>query len=68
MEAVLNVKQVHDDLHAQAVVADVERGVIDSIQPRPWQSETCIGDWHYDRQAVPKSCVHEARRGHPLAR
>ena len=50
MEAVLNVKQVHDDLHAQAVVADVERGVVDSILPRPWQSETCIGDWHYDRK------------------
>jgi alpha-L-fucosidase len=50
MEAVLNVKQVHDDLHAQAVVADVERGVVDRILPRPWQSETCIGDWHYDRK------------------
>lgn len=50
MEAVLNVKQVHDDLHAQAVVADIERGVIDRILPRPWQSETCIGDWHYDRK------------------
>ncbi len=50
MEAVLNVKQVHDDLHAQAVVADVERGVVAQILPRPWQSETCIGDWHYDRK------------------
>ena len=29
-------------------VADIERGVIDGILPRPWQSETCIGDWHYD--------------------
>ena len=56
MEAVLNVKGVlsakgvQDDLHAPAVVADVERGVIDRILPRPWQSETCVGEWHYDRR------------------
>jgi alpha-L-fucosidase len=33
-------------------VFDVERGVVDSIWPRPWQTDTCIGDWHYNRDTV----------------
>jgi alpha-L-fucosidase len=48
LEAVLNIKQVPANL-AKAVVADYERGVTDRIMPHPWQSETCIGDWHYNR-------------------
>ena len=48
MEAVLNIKQV-PDAQAKAVVADYERGVTNRIMPYAWQSETCIGDWHYDR-------------------
>jgi alpha-L-fucosidase len=27
----------------------VERGASPKIEPLPWQSETCIGNWHYDR-------------------
>ncbi len=49
MEAVLNIKGVPDKL-AKAVVADYERGVTNRIMPYPWQSETCIGDWHYNRE------------------
>jgi alpha-L-fucosidase len=30
-------------------VLDVERGVVDKIWPHPWQTDTCIGDWHYSR-------------------
>jgi alpha-L-fucosidase len=30
-------------------VYDIERGVADQIQPNPWQTDTCIGDWHYRR-------------------
>ena len=26
---------------------DRERGVLDDISPEPWQTDTCIGDWHY---------------------
>lgn len=48
MEAVLNIKGVPDKL-ARAVVADYERGVTNRIMPYAWQSETCIGDWHYNR-------------------
>jgi alpha-L-fucosidase len=31
------------------VVEDVERGFVDAIRPEPWQTCTCIGNWHYDR-------------------
>ena len=48
MEAVLNVKDVPDRL-AKAVVADYERGLTAEIMKHPWQSETCIGAWHYLR-------------------
>ena len=27
---------------------DVERGVCNDIQPAPWQTDTCLGSWHYD--------------------
>jgi len=49
MEAVLNGKQVPDHL-AKALVADYERGLTDGIMPYTWQSETCIGQWHYQRR------------------
>lgn len=27
---------------------DVERGVCNDIQKHPWQTDTCLGSWHYD--------------------
>ena len=32
-----------------ACTLDVERGVTDDIEPRPFQTDTCIGAWHYKR-------------------
>lgn len=48
VDAVLNVKQV-PPTKAKAVVADIERGLSSGILDHPWQSETCIGEWHYQR-------------------
>jgi alpha-L-fucosidase len=28
-------------------VLDIERGVADQLRPVPWQTDTCIGEWHY---------------------
>ncbi len=53
MEAVLNVKEVPTRL-AKAVVADYERGLTGAIMPYAWQSETCIGEWHYQRALYEK--------------
>lgn len=32
-----------------ALVNDVERGFVEGVQEQPWQTCTCIGDWHYNR-------------------
>jgi alpha-L-fucosidase len=34
---------------------DRERGVLDGISPAPWQTDTCIGDWHYKRGVAYKT-------------
>ena len=31
------------------MVWDIERGQSNSIEPLHWQTDTCIGNWHYDR-------------------
>ncbi len=54
LEAILNIKNVPDRL-AKAVVADYERGLTSGIMPYVWQSETCIGQWHYQRALYEKS-------------
>ncbi|MGY0036623.1 alpha-L-fucosidase [Pedobacter sp. NJ-S-72] len=38
-----NCKEASEGKWAQ----DVERGVLDSINPYPWQTDTSIGDWYY---------------------
>jgi alpha-L-fucosidase len=43
LEAVYNCKEPSQGKWAQ----DVERGVLDSISPFPWQTDTSIGDWYY---------------------
>ena len=47
-DVVLTAKRLSDD-QQRAVVEDVERGFAADIRPRPWQTCTCIGDWHYNR-------------------
>jgi len=41
---VLNAQQRH------CMVWDIERGQSNRIEPLPWQTDTCIGSWHYDRR------------------
>jgi len=54
MDGVINIKTVPDKW-AKAVVADYERGITDRIMPYAWQSETCIGSWHYQRSLFDKA-------------
>ena len=49
LEAVLNAKGLKGD-QRRAMVWDIERGQSSTIEPLPWQTDTCIGDWHYDRK------------------
>lgn len=48
LDAVLFAKKM-TPAHAAAVTPDIERGVAEGIRPMPWQTDTCIGDWHYNR-------------------
>jgi alpha-L-fucosidase len=48
LEAVLNSKGLQPD-HMGTMVLDIERGRADKILADPWQTDTCIGDWHYRR-------------------
>jgi alpha-L-fucosidase len=47
-EAVMNNKHLND-LQREAMVYDIERGKAAGILPLPWQTDTCIGSWHYDQ-------------------
>ena len=47
-EAVMNGKWLKED-QRRALVYDIERGKAHEILPQPWQTDTCIGSWHYDR-------------------
>ena len=49
LEAVVNAKVHAAGTRAGALVDDIERGFRDGIEPLPWQTDTCIGDWHYNR-------------------
>ena len=41
--------KVLTDWQKKTLLWDVERGAPDAIQELPWQTCTCIGQWHYDK-------------------
>ena len=47
-QAVMNGKWL-SETQRRALVYDIERGKAHDILPQPWQTDTCIGSWHYDR-------------------
>jgi alpha-L-fucosidase len=46
-EAVINGKWL-DEAQRRSMVYDIERGKAGGILPQPWQTDTCLGSWHYD--------------------
>jgi len=48
LEAVITTKGLNAD-QRRALVLDRERGVQEGIEALPWQTDTCIGNWHYQR-------------------
>lgn len=45
----------------ECMVWDIERGRSNVIEPEPWQTDTCLGDWHYNIGVL-------ERRGYKSAR
>ncbi len=41
--------KILDEQQKKAIVWDIEKGQSNEIEPLPWQTDTCIGHWHYDR-------------------
>jgi alpha-L-fucosidase len=48
IEAVFTSKSPRDS-ETGTCVLDFERGVAGEIRPKPWQTDTCIGTWHYTK-------------------
>jgi alpha-L-fucosidase len=48
LDCVLTTKNPQPE-HVGATVLDIERGRANKILDLPWQTDTCIGDWHYHR-------------------
>jgi alpha-L-fucosidase len=47
-EAVMTCKDLNAE-QRRALVLDRERGAQEGIEALPWQTDTCIGEWHYQR-------------------
>ncbi|ASU34566.1 alpha-L-fucosidase [Mucilaginibacter xinganensis] len=42
--------KILDEQQRKCMVWDIERGQSNQIESQPWQTDTCIGGWHYDRR------------------
>jgi len=58
LEAVYNIKDWRNnnaeklnrgEYQNGVAVLDLERGVVDDILPKPWQTDTCLGNWYYNK-------------------
>lgn len=48
------------DRQKEALVWDVERGAPNNIPEKPWQTCTCIGDWHYNNSVYENNAYKPA--------
>lgn len=49
VQAVINGKILNEQ-QRKCLVWDIERGQSNEILPYTWQTDTCIGEWHYDKR------------------
>jgi alpha-L-fucosidase len=47
-EAVMNCKRLNAE-QRKALTYDIERGKAEGVLAEPWQTDTCLGQWHYNR-------------------
>jgi len=60
LQAVITGK-ILDEQQRKAMVWDIERGQSNAIEALPWQTDTCIGDWHYSREIYDNKRYKTAR-------
>jgi len=60
LEAVFTGKILNEQ-QRKCMVWDIERGGSSDIQPLPWQTDTCLADWHYDRRIFDRKGYKSAK-------
>ncbi len=60
LDAVLFGK-ILDEYQRKTMVWDIERGVPATSFPYAWQTDTCLGHWHYDRSVYDRDHYKSAR-------
>ena len=60
LQAVLNGKILNEE-QRKCMVWDIERGQSHQIEPYVWQTDTCIGSWHYDRRVYEQQGYKSAK-------
>jgi len=60
LEAVLNGKILNEE-QRQCMVWDIEKGRSNQLEPFVWQTDTCLGSWHYDRTIFDKHGYKSAK-------
>jgi alpha-L-fucosidase len=61
LEAVITGKGLNAE-QRRALLLDVERGVTSGGETLPWQTDTCIGSWHYERSVFDQHRYKTARQ------
>ncbi len=53
--------KILDAEEQQCMAWDIERGVSPTILAHPWQTDTCLGEWHYSRPLYERNGYKSAR-------
>jgi len=53
--------KILDAQQRKCMVWDIERGQSNAIEPLPWQTDTCLGQWHYDRRVYDNNHYKSAK-------
>ena len=65
LEGVVDLKEVDEPVWG-TLTRDFEMGLADSLQENPWQTEACIGEWHYKRALFENHTYQKASLMIPL--
>jgi alpha-L-fucosidase len=65
LEGVVDLKEVDEPVWG-TLTRDFEMNLADSLQEKPWQTEACIGQWHYSRALFENHTYQKASLMIPL--
>jgi alpha-L-fucosidase len=65
LEGVVDLKEVEEPIWG-TLTRDFEANLADSLQANPWQTEACIGEWHYSHSIFENHTYQKASLMIPL--